>query len=106
LRLFFWEESGKQGMTKIITGIFEIINERGFHARPASLFVQQACSFDSKITVKNETTGDNADGKSLMSLLMLAAARGTKLKIIAEGSDAETALHSLGDMIAKGFDEE
>ena len=93
-------------MSKIITGVFEIINERGFHARPASLFVQQACSFDSKITVKNEATGDHADGKSLMSLLMLAAARGTKLKIIIEGTDAEQALQALGEMIAKGFDEE
>ncbi|OQA83895.1 MAG: Multiphosphoryl transfer protein [Lentisphaerae bacterium ADurb.Bin242] len=93
-------------MSKTTSGIFEIINERGFHARPASLFVQQACVFDSKITVRNEATGDHADGKSLMSLLMLAAARGTKLTIVAEGTDAEEALQFLGEMIAKGFDEE
>ncbi len=93
-------------MSKTITGIFEISNERGFHARPASLFVQQASGFNAKITVKNEATGDHADGKSLMSLLMLAASRGTKLTIVAEGTDAEQALRVLGEMIAKGFDEE
>ncbi len=93
-------------MSKTISRIFEISNERGFHARPASLFVQQASVFAAKITVKNEATGDHADGKSLMSLLMLAASRGTKLTIVAEGIDAEDALRALGEMIAKGFDEE
>ncbi len=93
-------------MSKTISRVFEISNERGFHARPASLFVQQASAFTAKIIVKNEATGDHADGKSLMSLLMLAASRGTKLTIVAEGIDAEDALRALGEMIAKGFDEE
>ena len=85
---------------------FEIVNERGFHARPASLFVQSASGFASSVEVKNLSSGVTADGKSLMSLLMLAAAKGTLLEITTAGPDAEDALKNLGDMIAGGFDED
>ena len=85
---------------------FEIINERGFHARPVSLFVQSAGEFVSAIEVKNLSSGMTADGKSLMSLLMLAAVKGTRLEITASGLDADAALNTLGKMIAEGFDEE
>lgn len=93
-------------MSKTVSGSFEIKNSRGLHARPASLFVQEASGYDADISVQNETTGDKVDGKSLMGLLMLAAPRGTKLKIVASGSDADRALHALGGLIMKGFDEE
>ena len=56
--------------------------------------------------MQNETTGEKADGKSLMGLLMLAAPCGTRLKITASGSDADRALEALGALIMKGFDEE
>ena len=85
---------------------FEIVNERGFHARPASLFVQNALNYASDIKVKNLESGITADGKSLMSLLMLAAPKGTRLEVSAAGNDAENALESLGRMITGGFDEE
>ena len=85
---------------------FEIVNERGFHARPASLFVQCASAFSSSIEVKNLSSGITADGKSLMSLLMLAAPKGTRLEVSAVGTDAENALETLGRMITGGFDEE
>lgn len=85
---------------------FEIINERGFHARPAALFVQCAEEFSSSIEVKNLTSGITADGKSLLSLLMLAAPKGTRLEITAAGPDAENALKTLGGMITGGFDED
>ena len=85
---------------------FEIVNERGFHARPASLFVQSALNYASDIKVKNLESGITADGKSLMSLLMLAAPKGTRLEISVSGADAENALETLGKMIAGGFDEE
>lgn len=85
---------------------FEIVNERGFHARPASLFVQSALGFRSAIEVKNLSSGIVADGKSLMSLLVLAAAKGTRLEITASGPDAETAVDTLGKMIMGGFDED
>jgi phosphotransferase system HPr (HPr) family protein len=85
---------------------FEIVNERGFHARPASLFVQNALNYASDIKVKNLESGITADGKSLMSLLMLAAPKGTRLEVSAAGNDAENALETLGRMIKGGFDEE
>ena len=85
---------------------FEIVNERGFHARPASLFVQCAMGFSSSVEVKNLTSGVTADGKSLLSLLMLAAPKGTKLELTAAGADAETAIKQLGAIITGGFDEE
>ena len=85
---------------------FEIINERGFHARPASLFVQCATGFASSVEVKNLVSGVTADGKSLMSLLMLAAPKGTRLEVTVSGPDAETALEQLGGIITGGFDED
>ena len=85
---------------------FEIVNERGFHARPASLFVQCAEEFASTVEVKNLGSGVTADGKSLMSLLMLAAPKGTRLEITVSGPDAESALEKLGSMITEGFDED
>ena len=85
---------------------FEIVNERGFHARPASLFVQKAAAFASVVDVKNLSSGVIADGKSLMSLLMLAAGKGTRLEISVAGPDADDALKTLGGMITGGFDED
>jgi|GEM_PF-250195 len=85
---------------------FEIVNERGFHARPVSLFVQCASGFCSAIEVKNLSSGIVADGKSLMSLLILAAAKGTVLEITASGADAEIAVDTLGKLIMGGFDED
>ena len=93
-------------MSKTVSGSFEITNVRGLHARPASLFVQEASGYDSDITVQNETTGEKVDGKSLMGLLMLAAPCGTRLKIVASGPDADQALDALGGLIMKGFDED
>ena len=66
----------------------------------------EAAGYEAYNPVNNHTTGDKVDGKSLMGLLMLAAPRGTKLKIVASGSDADRALHALGGLIMKGFDEE
>lgn len=88
------------------TATFEIVNERGFHARPVALFVQKAVSFSSAIGVKNLSSGVAADGKSLLSLLTLAAAKGTRLEVTADGPDADNALEILGGMITGGFDEE
>ncbi len=93
-------------MSKMVSGSFEIRNSCGLHARPASLFVQAAVTYESEISVRNETTGDKVDGKSVMGLLMLAAPRGTRLTITASGNDAERALEALGALILKGFDEE
>ena len=84
---------------------FVINNEKGLHARPAALFVQAASGFSSSVDVMNEDTKTSADGKSVMSMLMLAAPQGTRLRLTITGDDAEKAMETLGSLINRGFDE-
>ena len=55
---------------------------------------------------KREDGGEVVDAKSIMQLLMLAGTRGTRLKVMAEGKDAKTALKAIGDLVESGFDDE
>jgi len=81
-----------------------IVNEHGLHARPVTKFVQLANQYDSKIEVSN---GELAvDGKSVMSMMCLAATRGTSLRIRAEGPDAAEAVRALAGLVASKFGEE
>ena len=82
---------------------FVINNKLGLHARPAAMFVKLANTFDAEIWVGNED--DEVNGKSIMGLMMLAAASGTKLSISAEGKDAVAAVSALGDLVEGGFEE-
>jgi phosphocarrier protein HPr len=75
----------------------EIKNAEGLHMRPAMQFVDIANRFDSKISVTNNKI--TVDGKSIMQMSMLAATCGTKLKIRAEGSDAENAATALQELV-------
>ena len=75
----------------------EIKNADGLHMRPAMQFVDIANQFDSDITVSNNETEVN--GKSIMEMSMLAATCGTKLKIKAEGSDAEKVISALRELV-------
>ncbi len=70
-----------------------IKNKTGLHARPAATFVQIANKFDSEITV--EKGKQKVNGKSIMGILMLAAGQGQKVKVRAEGADAELAITEL-----------
>jgi len=82
-----------------------IDNVLGVHARPASMLVQLALSFDSIISIQKED--QTVDCKSLMNVLMLAAGQGTELKFIIEGNDATEAREAFIDLIVKRkFDEE
>ena len=81
-----------------------VVNPQGLHARPVNLFVQLANQFESKIEVIKDE--ERVDGKSILSILTLAAAQGTELSIEATGQDAEAALEALADLVAKGFAEE
>lgn len=85
-------------------GEFEIRNIMGLHARPASDFVRTAARFSAEIVVEKD--GDEVNGKSIMSLLMLSAGQGSILKITAEGADAEAAVKALGELINAKFNEE
>ena len=91
-------------MSKEFEETYEIQNTLGLHARPASLFVQVASSFDSEILVEKD--GEAVNAKSLMGLLMLSATFGTHIKIIAKGDDSQEAVEALGDLINRKFDED
>ncbi len=87
-----------------ITRDVSILNALGLHARAAARFVQTANRFQSAIRV---TRGDRTvDGKSIMGILLLAAARGTILTIAAEGPDAAAAVNELCALVAAGFGED
>ncbi len=83
---------------------FTIKNKLGMHARAASLFVQTANQFDSDITIAKGTQEVNA--KSIMGILILAAACGSEVVIKANGTDSTQALDAIEDLIERRFDEE
>lgn len=76
---------------------YEVRSELGLHARPAGKFVALASSFESRISVGRGN--EWVDGRSILSLLSLAAGRGAKLRIRAEGSDAVAAVEALGQLL-------
>jgi phosphocarrier protein HPr len=81
-----------------------IKNADGLHMRPAMQFVDAASRFVSDITVSNNE--NTVDGKSIMQMSMLAASCGTRLKVKAEGPDAQEALNALRELVEdKHFDE-
>jgi phosphocarrier protein len=81
-----------------------IINKLGLHARAAAKFVNLASGFDSEITLSRD--GQQVNGKSIMGVMMLAAAKGTRLELCADGGDEESALEQLQQLVAQRFDEE
>ena len=81
----------------------QIVNRAGFHARPAAEFVKLAGTFASAILVEKD--GLEVNGKSIMGVLMLAAEQGSRLRLKAEGSDAEDAVVALSDLVMRGFEE-
>jgi phosphocarrier protein len=80
-----------------------IVNQLGLHARAAAKFVQVATRFESQVRVSRD---DKAmDGKSIMGILLLAAARGTWLTISADGRDEQAAIDALCGLVESGFGE-
>lgn len=81
----------------------QINNELGLHARAAARFVHVANRFSARIAVVRD--GTRVDGKSILGLLTLAAAKGTRLRLVAEGEDAEQAIAELSRLVQRGFHE-
>jgi phosphocarrier protein HPr len=79
-------------------------NELGMHARAAARFVRLASTFASHVRVNRN--GRVIDGKSIMGLLLLAAARGASITIAADGPDELAALDALCALVERGFDDE
>ena len=78
-----------------------VVNPQGLHARPADLFVKTASQFASAIRVAKGT--ESVDGKSILSILTLAAEAGSQLEISATGDDADAALDALCELVEQGF---
>jgi phosphocarrier protein len=81
-----------------------IRNRLGLHARAAAKFVHVATRFHAQIRVARD--GRVMDGKSIMGILLLAAARGTTITISADGPDEREAMTALCELVESGFGEE
>jgi len=80
-----------------------ILNALGLHARAAAKFVHTAGAFQAHIRVARGER--EVDGKSIMGLLLLAAAQGSAIRISADGPDERDAIHALCALVQRGFDE-
>lgn len=89
-----------QELSKVIT----IVNKLGIHARPAAMIVKLANQFKCDIFVEKDN--EKVNGKSIMGIMMLAAAKGTKITVTAIGEDAETALDEFEKLFESKFGEE
>ena len=82
----------------IVEKVITIKNKQGLHARPAALFVQIANKFSSEVTIAKGRQKIN--GKSIMGIMMLAAAPGSKITVIVNGDDADKAMVELEKLLA------
>jgi phosphocarrier protein len=83
---------------------FIIINKLGLHARASALFVKTASRFSSDVKLARD--GVEVNGKSIMGIMMLAAAKGSTVSLTVAGADEADAFQTIGDLITNGFGEE
>lgn len=83
----------------------KIINQLGLHARAAAQLVKLASTFQSDITLKRADNSVIADAKSILSVLTLAAPKGTEIFVTVEGVDEEKAIDSIESIFQDGFGE-
>ena len=81
-----------------------VVNQLGMHARAAARFVHLASRFQAQVRVARDAR--EMDGKSIMGLLLLAAARGTSITITAHGADEADAIAALSALVQSGFGED
>ena len=95
----------KSDTTTAATQVKELLveNKMGIHARPAAMIVRVTNRFKSEIFVEKDD--EQVNGKSIMGLMMLAAAKGSTVKFIATGDDAAQVLAELEQLFARKFDE-
>jgi phosphocarrier protein HPr len=80
-----------------------VMNQLGLHARPAATLVQTTLQFKCEVYIEME--GRRVNAKSIMGLLTLAAAQGTRLKVYCDGDDAEAAVDAIRELFESGFGE-
>ena len=83
---------------------FMILNDKGLHARASAKFVEVVENFNSEVIVEKD--GLAASGSSIMGLLMLAASKGTNIKVTLNGDDAKELSQALDNLIMSKFGEE
>ncbi len=81
-----------------------IANKLGMHLRPAQQLVQTVLKFKCDVHVHKD--GQRVNAKSIMGLLTLAAAKGTRILVVCDGDDADTAINAIRKLIESGFGEE
>jgi phosphocarrier protein len=96
-------EKSTTATAKTLTKELLVQNKMGIHARPAAMIVRVTNKFKSEVYVEKEE--EQVNGKSIMGLMMLAAAKGSTVKFVATGTDAEQMLTELEALFAKKFDE-
>jgi phosphocarrier protein HPr len=89
-------------MSKVVKKV-EIKNKLGLHARAAALLVQTVNKFSAQVNFSKD--GHTTDGRSIMGVLMLAAAQGSKIEVEASGEDAERAVKAIERLIDNRFNE-
>lgn len=88
-----------------IVRILTVSNKMGIHARPAAMVVRASNRYpDIELVVEKD--GEQVNGKSIMSLMMLAAGRGSQIKFIANGEGAEAMLDEIEALFKRKFEEE
>jgi phosphocarrier protein len=87
-----------------VTRTVDIVNKRGLHARASAKFVKLASTYDAEVRVSKD--GQTVDARSIMGLMMLAAAPGCCIDIEAEGPQAAEAVEALAGLVAARFDED
>ena len=81
-----------------------IENKTGIHARPASIFVQTASKFKSKVQIQPKP--QTVDAKSILMIMSMGLVKGTEITIVADGPDEAQAAKALKDLVASKFGEE
>ncbi len=90
-------------MSMDVQETFEVLNELGLHARPATRIVQAASKFRSEVTLSRD--GQSANAKSVMGVLLLLCPKGSKVEVRAQGDDAAEAVAAIGALFASRFGE-
>lgn len=89
--------------TPTVRRLVKVVNPQGLHARPADMFVRTANKFGASVQITKGN--ESVDGKSILSILTLAAEAGSELEIAATGPDADQALVALCGLVEQGFDD-
>ena len=82
----------------------DIVNKLGLHARAAAQFVKVAGAYGANVSVEKD--GQCVDGKSIMAVMMLAAAKGARITVETEGADADAVLEAIAELVADRFGED